>query len=132
MHPIQRRERRDDIAPCVRPRRFGYTRQPMRRWIILLLTVTTFVASNAWAWDSHGHNLADADPAHVISSDESAGGGVPPGAEDDHGCHGGAHCLALTATGLVFSRPIRRTPLADALASFVSLDTLPLIDPPIA
>ena len=103
----------------------------MRRWIILLVAVTTFVASNAWAWDSHGHHLADADPAHVVLSDEGAGGGKAVGGEEDHGCHGSAHFLALTATGLLFSHPLRRTAFAADFARFVSLDTLPLIDPPI-
>lgn len=104
----------------------------MRRWIILLVAVTTFVASNAWAWDSHGHHLADADPAHVVVGDDGAGGDLPLDVEDDHGCHASAHFLALMASDLAFSHPIRRPAFTADFARFVSLDTIPLIDPPIA
>lgn len=101
----------------------------MQRWIVLLIIVSSFMVSNAWAWDNHGHHFVDADPAHVLASDD---GEKPLSGENDHGCHANAHFLAILATDLANSHPVLHTAFTADFAAFVSLVPRPLIDPPIA
>lgn len=99
---------------------------------MILLTITTFVASNAWAWDSHGHDVIGAEHAQAMPSDGHADGDRSHADEDDHGCHASAHFLAFTVMDKASFQRVASAHVRGLPARFASTTIIPLTDPPIA
>lgn len=103
----------------------------IRRFTALLLIAATLVASNAWAWDAHGHEFEVPDHhAYAVVDDDGSAPTLHD--ESDHGCHSGAHFLAMVSLAHDYFAQTLPRRLDGTAQQFVSIDVRPTIDPPIA